>query len=184
MNGFMNNSTISVNTLKRWFSLAAALLLLMAVAWITELRQRVVLEKHLKELTRAESGLSQVKAAANSRRQVIAALQSRFGQSLAKKSPEMVLYEKAEEMQTSHKADNIIISGIAKTGGEASMQFTLTFTNPDYTTLLNTVTSLHTAPFPLTPISSVEVAQSSVKGAEGLSARVIGRIVTIENTKP
>ena len=184
MNGFMNNSTISVNMLKRWFFLAATLLLLVAVAWITELRQRVVLEKALKELTRAESGLSQVKAASENRRQVIAALLSRFRQGPAKRSPEMVLYEKAEEMQTSLKADSMIISGISKMGGEASMQFTLTFNNPDYTTLLNTVNSLHTAAFPLTPISSVEVTQSNVKGSGGLSAKVIGKIVTFENTKP
>lgn len=179
----MNNSTISLNMLKRWFFLAAALLLLVAVAWVTELRQRVVLEKSLKELTRAENGLSQIKAASESRRQAIAALQSRFGQGPAKRSPEMVLYEKAEEMQASFKSNDMVISGIAKIGGEASMPFTLTFNNPDYTTLLNTVSSLHTAVFPLTPISSVEVAQSTVKGSEGLSVRVVGKIVTIENTK-
>lgn len=184
MNGFMNNRTISVDMLKRWFFLAAALLLLVAVAWVTELRQRLVLEKSLKELSRAENGLSQMKAASESRRQAIAALQSRFGQGHAKRSPEMVLYEKAEEMQASLKTGDMIISGIAKTGGEASMPFTLAFNNPDYTTLLNTISSLHTAEFPLTPISSVEIAQSYAKGSEGLSVKVIGKIVTIENTKP
>ncbi|MDD2851524.1 MAG: hypothetical protein PHY09_06430 [Desulfuromonadaceae bacterium] len=180
----MNKKSMPENMLKRWFFIAAALLLLAAVAWITELRQRIVLEKSLKELARAQSGLSRLKAASASRRQMITTLQSQLGQGPVKKSPEMVLYEKSEEMQTALKADDMIFSGIAKNGGEASLQFTLTFNNPDYTTLLNTVSSLHTAAFPLTPISSIVVTQSSVKGTEGLSVKVVGKIITIEKAKP
>ena len=184
MSSVANSREMELTGLKKRFYIAAALCLIVAVGWVNQQRRRVLLEKTVKELTGAESGLRQVKAANANRRQVLAALQSKFAQGAGSRSSEMVLYEKVDELNTTLKPDDMIISGIEKKEGEASLQFTLIFNNPDFTALLNMVSALHTAVFPLTPISSITVTQADAKGNGGVSFRVVGKIVVSEKTKP
>jgi cytoskeletal protein RodZ len=184
MNTIVNSSKASVRFLKMWFFIVAAILLAVAVTWVSQLKQRVILEKTLKELTLAESGLKRIREASANHRKVLAAIQSQFDQNTGKKSQEMILYEKVDEMKTALKPDNLTISRIEKKGGEASLQFTLTFNNLDYPALLNIAGSLHAAVFPLTQVNSIDIKQSDSKTTRGVSFKITGKIITIGKSKP
>lgn len=179
-----NGYESGLKPLKRLFFIAAALLLVVATLCVNQTRRHRLLQTTLKELTRAQRGLVQVKAANVNRRQVLAALQSQFGQGTLHSSPEMILYRKVEEIKASLRPEGMTFTAIGKKGSEASLQYTLTFNNLEYNTLLNTVGSLHNSVFPLTPVSSIAVTQSGAKESGGVSYIVTGKIVTSEKTKP
>jgi hypothetical protein len=67
---------------------------------------------------------------------------------------------------------------------EKRLQYTLTFNNPEFNNLLNAVSYLHGAVFPLTPVSSVAITRSEVSGAAVITSKVTGKIISIEKTKP
>jgi hypothetical protein len=180
MSGYDDNIT----PLKRRFFIAAGLVLILAVAGVSLLRSRRLLAKTHESLTRAQSGLDRVKAANANRRLVLATLKSQFGQSAQNSSPEIILYGKVDQIKARLNPDDMTITAIEKKGGEASLQYTLAFNNPDFNTLLNAVNYLQEIVFPLTPVSSIAVAQSEVRGVAGVSFKVSGKIITSEKTKP
>lgn len=167
--------------LKVRFLIAAALFLVVAIVSVSQFRWRRHLEKTSEELTRAKSGLVRVREANVNRRLVLTALQSKFAQGAQNSSPEMVLYTKIDDIRASLKPDDMTISAVTRGGGEASIQYTLTFKNPEFNNLLNTVSHLHGAVFPLTPVSSIVVTPS---GADGVSYTVAGAVITNERIKP
>lgn len=170
--------------LKTRFFIAAALLLLVATATVSQLKSRRVLEKSLEELTRAQSGLTKVKGANANRRQVLATMKAQLDQNANTSSPEMVLYRKFDELKARLNADDMTMGAIEKKGGEASLQFNLTFTNPEFNALLNTVSGLHGSTFPLTPISGIAVTHSVGKSSGGVTYKITGKIITADKVKP
>lgn len=170
--------------LKKRFYLIAVLLLAVASAWVQQQRNRLVLEKTNQELLRAKSGLGRVAAAIDNRRAVLTAMQNQFAQGVQQRSPEAIIYGKVDELKARFKPDDMTITPIEKKGYETTLNYTLTFTNPDYNTLLNSISALQGAVFPMTPVSSVAIAQTDLKGSAVLSCKVTGRIVTGEAAKP
>lgn len=184
MNQLTGGYEIGLKPLKRRFYISAALFLFVAVVCSSQARRHKLLATTLEELTRAQVGLAQVKAASANRQQTLAALQAQLGQGSLQSSPEMIIYRKTDELKAVLKPDDMTITTIEKKGGEASLQYTLTFNNHDYNTLLNAVSALHTAVFPLTPVSAIAVTQADAKGGGGISYKVTGKIITSEKTKP
>lgn len=184
MNLVPNRYEIALKPLKVRFFIAAALLLALAVACVLQLRSRLLLEKTSAELTMAQSGLARVKSAGANRRQVLTALQSQLGQDSQKNSPEIIIYGKVDELKTHLNPDDMTITAIEKKGGEASLQYTLTFTKADFNHLLNSVNYLQRAVFPLSPVTSIAVTQSESKGTAGVSFKVTGKVITSEKIKP
>jgi hypothetical protein len=170
--------------LKKRFAAAAVLLLVVGTVCVSQHRSRLQLENTLESLNRARSGFAKVKAANENRRQVLTLMQSQFGLNASGRSQEMILYTKVDELKASLKADDMTISAVEKRGGEASIQYSLTFNNPDFNNLLNTISALHVAVFPQTPVSSIAVTQTDVKGNGSVSFRVIGKIISSEKQKP
>ena len=164
--------------------MAAALLLGMAIVCVSQLRSRLLLEKTLESLTRAQSGLAHVKEANTNRRHALTALQSQFGQGAQNSSPEMVLYGKIDEIKARLNPDDMTITSVEKKGGEASLQYTLSFNTTDFNTLLNAVSYLYGSLFPLAPVSSVVITHSETSGTTGVSAKVAGKVISIEKTNP
>ena len=179
-----NRYESALKPLKVRFFIAAALLLIVGIACAAQLRNRLLLEKTSAELTRAQSGLVRVKAASANRRQVLTALQSQLGQGVQKSSPEMILYGKVDELKTHLNPDDMTITAVERKGGEASLQYTLTFGNADFNHLLNSVNYLQSAVFPLTPVNFIAVTQSESKGTTGVSFKVTGKVITSEKMKP
>ena len=172
-----------LKAIARLFYIATALLLAVGIFLVSQMRSRSVLEKSLIEVTRAQEGLTRVKAAIANRRQTLAAIKSHLDQDANKSSPEMVLYRKFDELKSRLNADDITMAALEKKGGEASLQFTLTFNNPEYNTLLNTVSGLHGSTFPMTPVTAVAVTQSD-KGSGGVTYKITGKIITSDKVKP
>jgi hypothetical protein len=106
--------------LKMRFFMAAALLLAVAVVCVSQLRSRLLLEQTFEGLTRAQSGLAQVKEAITNRKHILAMLQTQFGLGVQNSSPEMILYGKIDEIKTRLHPDDITITPVEKKGGEAS----------------------------------------------------------------
>lgn len=174
----------SLKPFKMRFFMAAALFLAVALAGVSQQRSRLTLEKSRDGLSRAQNGLARVKEANTNRKHALTVLKSQYGEGVKNSSPEMVLYGKIEEIKARLNPDDMTITAVEKKSGEASLQYSLTFRNPDFNTLLNAVSYLHGAVFPLSPVSSVVAAQSEASGAGGISFKVSGRVITIEKTKP
>lgn len=167
---------------KLLFSAAAGLLLIVLTSFTIQAKNRIFLEKTVTELTSASSGLSRLKTATANRKQVLAALKNKFDQNISTSSPEMVLYKKFDYLQAALKPDGINVTNVEKKGGEASISFTLTFNNPDFNALLNTVTDLHGSIFPMTPVSAISVTQNELKNGGGITYKITGKIITDNNT--
>jgi hypothetical protein len=168
----------------KFFYIAAALLLAVGIASVVQTRSRKVLEKTLKEVTLAQEGLTRIKAATTNRRQTLAAIKSQLDQNTTQSSPEMILYRKFDELKARLNADDMTMVSFEKKGGEAALQFALTFNNPDFNALLNIVSTLHGGTFPLTPVSSIAVTQADGKGAGGVTYKITGKIVTRDKVRP
>ena len=170
--------------LKRRFFIATALLFVVAIACVTQMRSRRQLEKTSDDVIRAQAGLTRVKVANANRKQALAAIRSQLDQNTQQNSPEMVLYRKVDELAANLNPDGMTTSSIENKGGEATLLFTLDFNNPDFNALLNTVSTLHAATFPMTPVSAITVSQSDGKGSSGVSYKVSGKIITSVKAKP
>ncbi len=170
--------------LKMRFFIAAALLLIVAIASVRQLRSRILLEQLSADLIRAQSGLARVKEANANRRRALTALQSQLSQFAQNSSPEMVLYRKIDEIKARLSPDNMTIGAVEKKGGEASLPYSLVFNNPDFNNLLNAVSYLHGAVFPLSPVSSVAIMRSDPSGTGEGSFTISGKVITSEKTKP
>ncbi len=184
MNPIENRYENNLKPLKNRFFVVAGLFLIVAIAFVTAQRNRRQLESTFDNLTRAQGGLTRVKEANANRRHVLAALKSQFGQGAQIMSPEMVIYGKVEEIKARLNPDDMTITAVAKGGGEASLQYTLSFSNPNFNNLLNAISYLHGSVFPLTPVSSVAITQSDVKGTSGYSFNITGKVITSGKTKP
>lgn len=179
-NGYENN----LKPVVRRFYIAAALLLAIAIVSVAQTRNRKLLEMTLREVTRTEGGVSRIKEATANRRQALEAIKSQLDHNARSSSPEMVLYRKYDEIKARLTPDEMSMTALEKKGGEASLQFTLTFNNPDFNTLLNTVSGLHGSTFPMTPVSAITVAQANGKGSCGVTYKVTGKIITDDKAKP
>jgi hypothetical protein len=184
MNQSGNGYEYSLKPLKWRFYIAALLLLVMTSAFIIQQRSHRQLVKTLDDLTRAVSGLSKVREASANRRSVLAAIQSQFARNIQNKSPEMILYEKIDELKTLFNADDMTITALEKKGSESSIQYTITLNNPDFNGVLNTISALHGSVFPVSPVSAIAITQSDVKGVGALSYKITGKIIANEKQKP
>jgi hypothetical protein len=173
-----------LHSASRAFYIVAALLLATGIALVSQIRNRRVLEKTLEEVTHAQSGLGRVKEAATNRRQTLTALKSQLDTNVKLNSPEMVLYRKFDVLKAQLNADDMTMVSLEKKGEEASLQFYIVFNNPDFNSLLNTVSRIHTGTFPLTPISAISISQSDGKGTNGLTYKITGRIITGNKVNP
>ena len=99
------------------FFLSAALLLMVAIGAVTQMRSRLLLEKTFESLTRAKSGLVRVREANENRKQALKALQSLFGQDSKSHSPEIILYGKMDEVKSRTNPDDMTLSAVDKAGG-------------------------------------------------------------------
>lgn len=167
-----------------FFYLAALLLFVVAVASVSQFRTRKVREKTLIEMTKAQEGLTKIKASIANRKQALATFRSQLDQNSRAASPEMILYKKFDELKAGLAPADVTMGGIEKKGGEASLPFAATFTNPDFNVLLNTVSALHSSTFPMTPVSAISVAQADSKSSGGIIYRITGRIITDDKAKP
>lgn len=184
MNHTENCYEYSLKPLKRRFYIAALLLLVMASAFIIQRQSHRQLEKMLYDLAHAVSGLSKVREASANRRSVLAAMQSQFARNIQNKSPEMILYEKIDELKTLFNADDMTITALEKRGSEFSIQYTVTLNDPDFNSVLNTISGLHGSVFPVSPVSAIAITQSDVKGVGALSFKITGKIIANEKQKP
>ena len=184
MNMIANRYDAVLKPFKLRFVVAALLLLSVAVVTVSQMRTRRLLENKLETLTSAQSGLVKVKAANANLKSALTVLQTQFSQIPKNSSPEMVLYSKTDEIKSRLNPDEMAVSAAEKKGGEATLQYDLTFNNPDFNKLLNDVSYLHGGVFPLTPVNSLTVSQSGTGAAEGVSFKISGRVISIEKSKP
>jgi hypothetical protein len=174
----------NLNPLKKRFFIIAGLFLIVAITFVTVQRNRRLLEKTFDNLTRAQGGLTRVKEANANRRQVLATLKSQFGQGTQSISPEMVLYSKIEEIKARLNPDDMTIASVAKGKEEASLEYTLSFSNQDFNNLLNAISYLHGSVSPMAPVNSVAITNSDLKGTGGASSKITGKVITSVKTKP
>ena len=184
MSDFKKNYEDNLMPLKMRFFIAAGLFLIVAITFVTVQRNRRQLEKTFDNLTQGQGGFNRVKEANANRRQVLTALKSQFGQGTQIMSPEMVIYGKIEEIKARLNPDDMTINTVDKSGGEASLQYTLSFSNHDFNNLLNAISYLHGSVFPLTPVNSVTITQSDAKGTNRATFDITGKVITIGKTKP
>lgn len=173
----------ALRPLKQRFAIAALISLIATSALVQQKRSHQTLEKTQASLIKAESGLDRVKDAIENRRTALATMRAQFGQE-QNNSPETILYGKVDELKARFNPNDMTIAAIEKKGGEASIAYTLTFINPEFNALLNTISTLQGSVFPLTPVSSVTIAQADQKGTGVLSCTVSGRIVTSGKAQP
>ena len=184
MNQSESGYTDVLKPLKVRFFIAAILLLAVAVTGTQLHKSSMLLKNTLADLAKAQSGLVRVKEASASRRLLLATLQAQLGQRSHSSSPEMVLYQKVDEIKARLNPEDMTITAVEKKGGEASLHYTLTFNSKDFNNLLNAVNYLHEATFPSSPVSSVAVTQSVAGEKVGVHFKVTGSIVMSEKTKP
>jgi len=184
MNPIESRYENDLKPLKKRFFITALLFLIAAITFVTLQRNRRQLEKTFDNLTRAQVGLTRVKEANANRRQVLTALKSQFGHGTQNISPEMVLYGKIDEIKARLNPNDMTIATVEKKGGEASLQYTLAFSNQDFNNLLNAINYLHGSVFPLAPVNSVAITQSEAKGSGEASFKVTGKVITSEKIKP
>ncbi len=170
--------------LKVRFFIATTLLLAVAITGTQLYKSRMLLKNTLEGLTKAQSGLALVKEASANRRLLLTTLQTQLGQGSHSSSPEMVLYQKVDDIKARLNPEDMTITAVERKGGEASLLYTLTFNSKDFNNLLNAVNYLHEATFPSSPVSSVAVTQSAAGEKAGVHFKVTGRIVTSEKPKP
>ena len=183
MNQNASGYTDVLKPLKVRFFIAATLLLAVAVTSTQLYKSRTSLKNTLEGLAKAQSGLIRVKEAIANRRLLLTTLQTQLGQGSHSNSPEVILYQKVDEIKARLNPEDMTITAVEKKAGEASLLYTLTFNSKDFNSLLNAINYLHGAVFPSSPVSSVAVTQSAGEKA-GVSFKVTGRIVTSEKPKP
>lgn len=166
------------------FYMAALLLFTLAVASVSQMRTRKVLEKTLDDITQAQAGLTKVKDASANRVQALALIKSQLDQKAQQSSPEMILYRKYDELKGRLNPDDMTMAAIEKKDGAASLQFSLFFNNPDFNAFLNIASALNAGTFPMTPISTITVAQGDSKGTGGVTYKITGRIITDNKAMP
>lgn len=184
MSHLMSKYETDLKPFKKRFFIAAGLFLIVAIAFVTVQRDRRQLERTFENLTRALGGLTRVKEANANRRQVLTELKSQFGQGIQNISPELIIYGKIDEIKARLNPDDMTITAVDKKGGEASLQYTLAFSNQDFNNLLNAISYLHGSVSPLTPVGSITITQSDVKRTGKTSFKISGKVITSEKTKP
>lgn len=169
---------------KRNFLLAATLFLIVSTVFSLQERERRILGKMQKELVRAKEGQSQIRAAIRDRRSALATFKAQFAENAVKSSPARLIYSRVDEIKAENKPDDMIIGAIEKNGADVSLKYTLSFSNTDYSALLNTISRLQHNVFPFTPVESVTISQGENQG-RGVVLNVInGRIISFEESKP
>jgi hypothetical protein len=180
----MSSYATDIKPLQKRFWIVTTLLLLVAIACVSQIRNRRLLEKTHTELLKARVGLGKVRDASANRKTVLATLKSQYMQKTGGTSPERLIYGKIDELKARLNPDDVTIGAIEKKEGEVSLQYTFKFTNPNYNDFLNTVSYLEGSVFPLTVVSTVAITQADAGGKGVLSGTVNGKIITSEMIKP
>ncbi len=180
----MNRYQNDLRPYKRNFLLATALFLIVSTAFSLQERERKILGIREKELLRAKEGSFRVRSAIQERRDSLATLKSQFSSDTAKTSPARLIYSRVDEIKARYKPDDMVITAIEKKDAEVSLKYTLSFSNTDYSALLNTLGELQHNVFPFTPVESVAISQGDNKGKGGLLKVINGSVISFEGNKP
>jgi|GEM_PF-2015392 len=174
----------AIKPLKRGFIIATVLFLALATVLVLLKRSHRVLEKTHGELVRAKDGLARVQEASRNRKQALTTLKAQLVQGLETASPERMIYGKVDEIKAQLKPNDMTIGSVEKKGGDASLQYTLKFINPNYCDLLNSISRLQQAVFPFSPVDSIAISTAEQAGKGVLEFTVTGTILTPERIKP
>ena len=180
----MSRYETDIAPLKRRFCFAAALFLVTAMACVSQIRSRRLLEKTHDELVRAKAGLVRVREAGATRRNTLEMLKNLQMHGAANTSAERRIYGKIDELNTRLKPDELTISAIERKGDEVLLQYSFKFINPNYNDFLNTVNYLEGSVFPLTTVNAVAITQAEAGGKKMLACSVNGKVLTSEKQKP
>ncbi|MDD5284968.1 MAG: hypothetical protein PHD54_03865 [Desulfuromonadaceae bacterium] len=182
----MNRYQHILKPYKRNFLLATALFLLLSTAFSFQERERrfLQMEKKQRDLIHAKEVLSRIQNATQDRRSALATIKSQFTEDTQKITAARKIYSLVDEIKTRYKPDDMVIDAIEKKGEDVSLNYTLSFSNTDYSALLNSIGQLQRNVFPFTPVESVAISQKEIEG-RGVVLNVIkGRIITFEGIKP
>ncbi|MBI2353987.1 MAG: hypothetical protein HYV06_02970 [Deltaproteobacteria bacterium] len=184
MNLVTNRYENAIKPLKRRFWIGAALFIVLSTACAAQERERRKLEKTHKELVRAKDGLARVRQAILNRKHSLETLRTQLGQGVEKSSSERLIYGRIDDIQSRLKPDDISITAMEKKGGDASLQYTLKFTNTSYSNFINAVCYLQQTVFPFTPVDSITVSQAEVNGRGVVAFTVVGKVLSLDRGLP
>jgi hypothetical protein len=180
----MNIYESDIRPLKKRFWAAAALLLVVAVVCVSQIRTWRLLEKTHDELVKAKSGLMRVREGSANRRTILTTLKSQYMLNTAGSSAERLVYGKIDDLKARLNPDEVAISAIEKKEGVVSLPYSFKFINPNYNDFLNSVSYLEGSAFPLTVVNSVAVTQVETGGKGALTCTVSGKVLISEKSKP
>ncbi|BCS54711.1 hypothetical protein [Geobacter sp. SVR] len=180
----MNRYHTSLTTPKINFVLVTILFLVISTVCALQERERRALDKQQKELVRATEGLQRIETAARDYRTALALLRSHYSGEAVKTTPAGQIYSRLDEIQARYRPDNTVFGAIEKNDGNASLTYTLSFTNRDYSTLLDTISQLQRNVFPFTSVDSVTISQKEQQGKGAVVCDISGRITSLEGVKP
>jgi len=169
---------------KKNFLLATVLFLAVSTVFSLQERERRILEIKRQELVRAKEGQSRIQAAIRDRRNALALLKSQFAEDTTRISPSRLIYLRVDEIKARNKPDDMVIGSIEKNGADVSLKYTLSFSNIDFSALLNTINQLQRNIFPFTPVESVTISQGENMGRGFVLNVINGRIISFEVSKP
>lgn len=179
----VNQYDKDLRPLKIRFLIAALLSLTVAVACVAQVRARRLEENVHKDLVKAKSGLDRLKEANVNRKKALDALKRQFGSGTIENSPERLIYEKLDEIKGRVRLGELTVTTVAREGGEVYMPYTFKFRDQNYNEVLNAISYLQEAAFPLTPVKSVEISLGDEKGKGSLIFTISGRVLTTEKVR-
>jgi hypothetical protein len=184
MNGTDHGYELGLKPLKLRFLIVATLFIALAASVAIHERSRRVLEKTGSELTRAKSGLAQVKEASMNRRVALANIKSQIFMDSGSGSPEGLIYGKVDEIKARLKPDDMTITALEKKEGNVSLTYTLKFINTNYCEMLNAVSHLQQDVFPFAPVNTIALAPAEQNGKGVVEFTIIGSVLTPDRSKP